>query len=106
LARVGRSAAAIELLKRLVDDPDAVADLELGHRDRYLAAAALLAQGDSEAVARLTASLGSGIDVGKDVYTAEAAAPSAETKKRYFESYLTLDGPPEQWMQDSLRFFH
>ena len=35
-----------------------------------------------------------------------AAAPTAESKARYWEQYLQLGEPPEQWTQDSLGYFH
>ena len=45
-------------------------------------------------------------DIGKEVFLTEAATPTAASKSRYWEQYLRLETPPEQWTQDSLSYFH
>lgn len=80
--------------------------LEVGRRDRFLGAAALIAAGkDDGAYAALRAAFGDQ-DVGKEAFLTEAATPTAESKARYWEQYLQLGEPPEQWTQDSLGYFH
>ncbi|MFO1078161.1 MAG: M1 family aminopeptidase [Planctomycetota bacterium] len=82
------------------------AGLETGKRDRFLAAAALLAAGaegpDFEALVQASAKE----DVGKEVFLAKAARATAANKAEYWAAYMRLDEPPEQWSQDSLAFFH
>ena len=35
-----------------------------------------------------------------------AAIPTADNKRSYWERYLVVDDPPEQWTQASLSWFH
>ncbi len=106
LARRSRDPRVLELCRAVARGDDAPEGLEVGRRDRFLAAAALLAAGDGdEAYAALLQAVG-GQDVGKERFSAEAATPSAEAKARYWERYTTLGTPPEQWTQDSLGYFH
>ncbi len=82
--------------------------LEPGRIDRFLAAAALLAaraEGADEALQALEARYAKE-DVGKERFLAGAAVPTAANKAAYWQQYLQLDAPPEQWTQDSLSFFH
>jgi aminopeptidase N len=79
--------------------------LELGRRDRFLLAAALLAAGDAVPLAAEKRRY-AGADVGKEVYLAEAAAADVAVKERYFLSYQQSGEPPAPWVQDSLAWFH
>ncbi|MCA8941318.1 MAG: ERAP1-like C-terminal domain-containing protein, partial [Planctomycetes bacterium] len=101
----GQDEASLELVRDVIAGERTFEGLELGRQDRFLAAAALLAHGNSAALAAERERFASE-DCGKEIYLAEAAAADAATKKRYFESYDQLGEPPEQWMQDSLPYFH
>jgi aminopeptidase N len=77
-----------------------------GKDDRFLAAAALLAAAAADGeIEALQKELG-GEDVGKQVFLARAATPTAAQKRDYWRQYCTLEAPPEQWTQDSLAWFH
>ena len=106
LARVGGGEEVLELCRQVAAAQAPYPGLQPGKQDRFLAAAALIGRGQgSEMLARLRRDL-AGLDVGKEVFEAGAAEPTAEAKERYFLSYLQPDQPPEQWMQGSLTFFH
>ena len=78
--------------------------VEVGRRDRFMAAAALLGAGRGRAALdAVVADLGKE-DVDREKYVAGAADP--KTKAEYFASYANLDEPPEQWMSLSLGNFH
>ncbi|MBL8730398.1 MAG: ERAP1-like C-terminal domain-containing protein [Planctomycetes bacterium] len=78
----------------------------IGKQDRFLAAAALLAAGkDDGEIERLQQTFAKE-DVGKELFLARAATPTAAAKAEYWQLYLQLDTPPEQWTQDSLSWFH
>jgi len=89
-------------------------DLEPGKEDRFLAVASILARIGSEAEGREAAALLirqveeslAGQDIGRDLFLARAATPTAVSKAEYFAAYQQLDQPPEQWSQDSLPYFH
>lgn len=105
LVRLSGEPAVLELCADLLRGT-AVPGLELGMADRYLMLAALLAHGDA---ADLQPSMtGAATPPGgeKYAYLALAARRDPESKKQQFASYLQLDQPPEQWMQESLSYFH
>lgn len=81
-----------------------VAGMVIGKRDRFLAATALLGVGQGRAVLDALVRDLEGQDVAREAYIAGAAAPDQKT--HYFETYLQLDEPPEQWMSLSLQSFH
>ena len=92
---------------RLVARGDAtIPGLETGRRDRFLAAAALIAAGRDDGAYEAVRAAYAEQDIGKDAFLAEAATPTAASKARYWEQYLELGSPPEQWTQDSLAYFH
>jgi len=106
LARTSTAAAVLELCRAVAGGGDVPAGLVPGKQDRFLAAAALLAAGKADGeIERLQQSFAKE-DVGKEVFLARAATPTAEAKAGYWQSYLQLDTPPEQWTQDSLSWFH
>ena len=45
-------------------------------------------------------------DIGKEVFLARAAIGTADNKQAYWQQYLQLEQPPEQWTQASLATFH
>ncbi|MFO1054814.1 MAG: M1 family aminopeptidase [Planctomycetota bacterium] len=106
LATTCNSARVDSLLRAILDGSRKVTGLELAPRDRFTIAAALLAHGDKEAVAREEQRNRDAGDVAKWAFVAGAANPDPEVKERYFTDYLRKDGPPEQWVQDSLGTFH
>ncbi|MBI5851306.1 MAG: ERAP1-like C-terminal domain-containing protein [Planctomycetes bacterium] len=106
LASTSRSAAVQTLLRDVLAGDRKIQGLQLAPRDRFHLAAALLAAGDERAVERETARAPSGTDVAKWAYVAGAASPDPAVKAKYFADYLRPDGPPEQWVQDSLGAFH
>jgi aminopeptidase N len=96
----------LALCRAVVRGDELPKGLAPGKQDAYLAAAALLAAGDAgDAFERLAARY-QGEDVGKETFLARAAEATAAAKARYFQQYLQLDAPPEQWTQDSLQWFH
>ncbi|MFY9344502.1 MAG: M1 family aminopeptidase, partial [Planctomycetota bacterium] len=109
LARNAPDPGVLGLCSAIVARAPLPAGLAPGKQDAFLAAAALLANGRAalgeDAIAALTARF-AGEDVGKEVFLARAATPTAEAKKDYFARYLDLGQPPEQWTQDSLSWFH
>ena len=106
LARTSRDAAVLDLCRAVVARTDLPAGLDPGKDDRFLAIAALLAAGveDGELAALQLAYAGE--DVGKQTFLALAATPDAANKRSYWERYMQLESPPEQWTQDSLDYFH
>jgi hypothetical protein len=68
----------------------------------------LLANGDEQAelILSVEKSRNSGDDARKQAYIAEAARADAETKRRYFEQYLSQANVPEDWAQESLANFN
>ena len=90
-----------ELLARAV-----AGKLDLGLEDRYLALAALIAQRGLEDDLRQVASIGQGDEARRHRYVALAADPDPVAKAAYFSGYLRAGDQPEQWIQDSLRFFN
>ena len=77
-----------------------------GKQDRHLAAAALLAAGELQDELESLEQRFAKEDVGKELFLARAAIPTAENKAGYWRQYLQPDAPPEQWTQDSLSWFH
>lgn len=106
LARASAEPDVLELCRTVVAAEDLPAGLEPGKQDRFLAAAALIAAGGSREPLELLVSEYSGEDVGKERFLALAAEPTAETKAAYWQRYLRLEKPPEQWTQASLPYFH
>lgn len=94
------------LLREVLDGAHGDWKLSLAPRDRFRLAAALLAAGDVDAVERERREAAAGSDVGRWAFLAGAAHADTTIKSRYFDDYLRADGPPEQWVQDSLGNFH
>jgi aminopeptidase N len=106
LLRTSTDERVLALARTAVRGGTPVPGLELGRQDRFLAAAALLAAGQlGDEYAELERSA-AGQDVGKERFLARAAEPTAAAKQRYWDLYLQASEPPEQWIQDSLPFFH
>lgn len=106
LVTIAVEGPVIELCQRIVDGENPVQGLEIGRRDRFLVAAALAANGDRpDAIAVVRKSYGKE-DTAKEVFLAGAVVPDPAVKERYFLAYLDLDEPPEQWISDSLDYFH
>lgn len=92
---------------RVLDTCRAMAASEtLGKQDRFLAAAALLAAGQGDDVLATLQERFGKEDIGKELFLARAAIPTAENKAAYWQQYQQPDAPPEQWTQDSLSWFH
>ena len=101
----------MNLCRNLVAKTDLPAGLVPGRRDSFLAAAALLANGEvgqkpeDHPLQQLQKRFDTQ-DIGKELFLARAATPTAESKKAYWQRFLVKDDPPEQWTQDSLSWFH
>jgi aminopeptidase N len=106
LARESTAGDVLELCRRVARFGELPAGLVPGKRDRFLAAAALLAAGRANGELDLLQQHFRGEDIGKELFMARAASPDPVVKQEYWNSYLQLDSPPEQWTQDSLTFFH
>ena len=106
LARHSAAPRVLDICRLVARGEATITGLAAGRRDRFLAAAALIAaeadRGSFEALRESFA----GQDIGKEVFLTEAATPTADSKRRYWEQYLRLETPPEQWTQDSLGYFH
>jgi len=101
------------LCRAVVDAAPLPAGLVPGKQDCFLAAASLLAAtpenvrpGDGETILTTLQQRFAKEDIGKELFLAKAAIPTAENKAAYWQQYLQLDAPPEQWTQDSLSWFH
>jgi aminopeptidase N len=109
LARYGDRELVTPMCRALLLETLTVPGLKLGIRDRFLAAASVLAAtGEEDAIARLERSV-EGEDVAKAAYLARAATPDPERKRAVFASFLPDakgEAIPEQWIQDALEFFH
>lgn len=106
LARHSADPRVLDLCRAVVRGEPLPAGLAPGKQDAYLAAAALLAAGVADDAFERLAKRFAGQDVGKEAFLARAAGPDAATKATYWQQYLQLDAPPEQWTQDSLSWFH
>lgn len=106
LARHSTNEAVLKLCEELLKGEPPVPGLTLGQQDRYLALAALIAADRAGAWPESMTGEATPEGAEKYAFLAEAAAGDAATKKRYFEIYAQLDEPPEQWMQQSLGYFH
>lgn len=107
LAVHGRGEDVTALLRACADGKPPPG-LVLGLRDRFLALASLLAAGTDEG--RFAASADwkeqDDPDFAKHRYVAQAARAEPTAKQQMWESYLDPTGTPEQWIQESLSFFH
>jgi aminopeptidase N len=111
LARASTAEAVMDLCRKIVVGEELPAGLAPGRRDRFLAAAALLAAGaigDTEEghPLRLLENQFQQQDIGKELFLARAATPTKASKATYWQRFLVKDDPPEQWTQDSLSWFH
>lgn len=106
LARHCPDPRVLSLCRAVVAGDALPAGLVAGKQDAYLAAAALLAAGEPGDAFEQLARRFAGEDAGKEQFLAGAATPTAAAKAEYFARYLRPDEPPEQWIQDSLSWFH
>ncbi|HEB51876.1 MAG TPA: aminopeptidase [bacterium] len=106
LARFAKDERALQLCRDVARKRNLPAGLSPGRRDRFLAVAALLAAGEGEQQLQALRDEFADDDIGKELFVSEAARPDATVKQRYWQQYLQLGTPPEQWTQDSLRYFH
>lgn len=106
LARSSTEPAVLDLCRAVIAGEKLPKGLAPGQQDCFLAAAALLAAGaakdEIEALRRRFAKE----DLGKELFLAQAVVPTADNKAAYWQQYMQLDAPPEQWTQDSLSWFH
>jgi aminopeptidase N len=108
LLRLAETPAGLAKLKSLLNGQLSVPGVELRSLDRWNMVTALIALGDSEADATLSAEKrrdqsGEGQ---KYAYVAEAARPDAGTKQKYFDDYLHDSLRPEDWVEQSLDAFN
>jgi aminopeptidase N len=103
LARLGAGADARARIAAAVAASKLGDQVALGTQDIYLGLAALLAAGEGKDLAQR---LPTTDDAAKYAYLAHAAVPTADNKAHYFTTYLEPKEPPEQWVQQSLAFFH
>ncbi len=118
--RKGLKLIAFRALCRLAEDPETLALLEKvcrskvsipglvpGTQDRFTALAALLAArhpGARSLLERMRREEGQ--DVVRAAWLASCAIPDPSIKKERFREFLDPKGPPEQWVQAALLFFH
>jgi aminopeptidase N len=106
LARSSTDAAVLDLCRAVVADRELPKGLAPGKQDRFLAAGALLAASTAKDEIQVLKDRYAKEDVGKELFLAMAATPTADSKSAYWQQYMQLDQPPEQWTQDSLPWFH
>jgi aminopeptidase N len=105
---VAETPTALEHIKDLLAGKLAVPGLELKPLDRWNLVGHLIAMNEPEAQSLYSAEKArdhSG-EGQKYAYAAEAGAPSAETKARYFDEYLHSQTIQEDWITQSLRPFN
>jgi aminopeptidase N len=106
LARTSTHPAVLNLCRAVAGEQPLPAGLSPGKQDRFLAAAALIAAGVADGEIERLQTRFANADVGREAFMALAATPTAQSKQAYWQHYLQLDAPPEQWTQDSLAWFH
>ena len=106
LARYATDPRVLELCRAVVHERELPVGLTIGKQDAYLAAAALLAAGAAAGELEQLEQRFRGEDAAKERFLAGAAAPDAAAKARYWALYLEPSAVPEQWIQDSLSWFH
>ncbi|MDO8348774.1 MAG: ERAP1-like C-terminal domain-containing protein, partial [Planctomycetota bacterium] len=106
LARSSTDPAVLDLCRAVCAGGELPKGLVPGKQDCFLAAAALLAAGAAQGEVEALRIRFQKEDVGKEVFLAMAAVPTAASKAAYWEQYMRLEAPPEQWTQDSLPWFH
>ena len=108
LRAVAETPAGLAKLKALLNGQLTVPGVQLRPLDRWTMVTALIALNDPDASSIFDAERKrdpSG-DGQKYAYVAQAAAPSAETKRKYFDEYLHNSARPEDWIEQSLRAFN
>ncbi|HEX5054677.1 MAG TPA: M1 family aminopeptidase [Planctomycetota bacterium] len=106
LARTSTAPEVLDLCRAVATGGELPAGLAPGKSDCFLAAAALLAAGQAHDELDQLQRRFAAEDVGKELFLARAAVPTAAAKAEYWQLYTQLDTPPEQWTQDSLSWFH
>lgn len=106
LARNSTDPVVLQMCRQVAAGREWSAGLKPGKQDRFLAAAALLAAGADAGEIDSLAKEFANTDPAKEVFMARAAAPDAAVKESYWQQFLRREAPPEQWVQDSLAWFH
>ncbi|MEO6594981.1 MAG: M1 family aminopeptidase [Planctomycetota bacterium] len=106
LARASTAPRVLELCRAVATGGELPKGLEPGKQDCFLAAAALIAADQAKNELDQLQRRFAKEDVGKELFLARAAVPTAAAKAEYWQLYMQLDTPPEQWTQDSLGWFH
>lgn len=108
LAAIAETPQGLARLKEILNGRVVVPGVELRPLDRWNLVTALVAHGDPDAAAILSAEKQrdrSG-DGQKYAYVAEAAQPGATTKQNYFKDFLQNPSRPEDWVEQSLYAFN
>ena len=105
---LAESEASRARLRHLLDGTLQVPGVSLRPLDRWSMVTGLIALNDAEAGKYLAKEKerdhsGDGL---KYAYMAEAARPTAENKKKYFDDYMTNRERPEDWVETSLGAFN
>ncbi len=106
MARLAADEDALRRIERILDAEETIPGIKLGVQDRFRLLTPLLATHRPRATDRLRSMEASDADVARWAFQARAAVPTEVNKKIYFESFLTPDGPPEQWVSGALGAFH
>lgn len=105
---IAESPAALAQLKSILTGKLRIEGLTLRPLDRWTVLGHLIAQGDPESAALLTAEQRrdrSG-EAQKYAFAVQAATPDAAAKRRYFRDYLQNSGLQEDWITQSLAWFN
>ncbi len=102
-----RTGGDLGLARMLVAGEAPLPWLSPGKKELFLAAAALVAAGrwKKSDLERFAGSFGRE-DTAKYAFLAGAASSDPRVKEAYFRLYLDPKGPPEQWVLESLSWFH
>ncbi|GAB4151302.1 MAG: M1 family aminopeptidase [Planctomycetota bacterium] len=106
LARHDNGSETIALCRAVARSDDLPRGLVPGKQDRFLALACLLASGQENGEQTALEARFADQDLAKETFLARAAIPTPENKEAYWRTYTSLSEVPEQWIQDSLPWFH
>ncbi|MCC6672642.1 MAG: ERAP1-like C-terminal domain-containing protein [Planctomycetes bacterium] len=106
LVRLSTSPQTLELCARVAHGGDTLGLPRLGAEERFLAFAALVAQGRDTPEGWQAMAKSVQRDAERHLFLAGAARPESRGKERYFGLYLQEKEPPENWVQESLALFH
>jgi aminopeptidase N len=106
--RLANTPSGLAKLRSLLNGQLSIPGIDLRPLDRWNMVTALIASGDPQADAALSAEnqIDRSGDAEEYAYVAQAARPDGKAKQQYFEDYLHNAARPEDWVQQSLGAFN